>query len=71
MACRLFGTKPLSKHMSIGPPRNKLQWNFIKNTKLFIHENASENIVYEKAAILSRGKWVNNQYWHEKKPDGL
>ena len=34
---------------------NKLQWNFNKNTKLSIHENASENIVCELAAILSRG----------------
>ena len=26
---------------------NKLQWNFNRNTKLFIHENAAENIVCE------------------------
>ena len=25
-----------------------------------IHENASENIVCEKAAILCRGRWVNS-----------
>ena len=36
--------------------RNKLQWNFTQNTKLSIHENASENIVCEMAAILSRGE---------------
>ena len=35
--------------------RNKFQWNFNQNTKLFIHENACENIVCEMAAILSRG----------------
>ena len=35
--------------------RNKLQWNFHPNTKLFIHENASEYVVYEMAAIFSRG----------------
>ena len=35
---------------------NKLQWIFNQNTKIFIHENASENIVCELAAILSRGK---------------
>ena len=35
-------------------PRNKLHWNFSQNTKLFIHENASEHIVCETAAILSR-----------------
>ena len=34
---------------------NKLQWFFYQNTKLFIHENASENIVCETAAILSKG----------------
>ena len=34
--------------------RNELQWNFNQNTKLFIHENASENIVCEMGAILSR-----------------
>ena len=39
--------------------RNKLQWNFNQNIKLFIHENASENIVCEMAAILPRGRWVN------------
>ena len=33
--------------------RNKFKWNFDKKTKLFIHENASENIVCEKVAILS------------------
>ena len=38
--------------------RNKLQWNFNQNTKLFIHENTSENIVCEMAAILSSGGWV-------------
>ena len=35
--------------------KNKFQWNSNQNTKLFIHENASENIVCEMAAILSRG----------------
>ena len=39
--------------------RNKLQQNFNQNTKLFILENASENIVCEMAAISSRGRWVN------------
>ena len=31
--------------------RNKLQWNFNQNTKLSIHETASENIVCETASI--------------------
>ena len=62
MACRLFKAKPLSKPM-LGfvnwTLKNKLQWNFNQYTKLFIHEKASENIVCEMAAILSRGTWVN------------
>ena len=39
--------------------RNKVQWNFNQNKKLFIHENAFENVVCEMADILSRGRWVN------------
>ena len=41
--------------------RNRLQWNFNQNTKLFVHENASEKIVCEMVAILSRGRWVKNK----------
>ena len=37
---------------------NKRQWNFIQNTKCFIHENASEKIVCEMAVMFSRGRWV-------------
>ena len=63
MACRLFGAKPLSEPM-LGycqlNPLNKIQWIFNRNTNLFIHENASQNIVCQKAAILSRGRWVNS-----------
>ena len=33
--------------------RIKFQWKFYQNTKFFIHENASENIVCGMAAILS------------------
>ena len=36
--------------------RNKFQWNFHKNIKLFIHANASENIVCNMVTILSRGE---------------
>ena len=36
-------------------PRNRLWWNSNWNTKLFNHENAFENVVYEMVAILSRG----------------
>ena len=41
-------------------PGNKLKWNFNQKTKLFIHENASENILCEMVAILWRGRWVNS-----------
>ena len=37
--------------------RNKHQWNFNQIIKLFIHENASENIVCKMAAIFPRGRW--------------
>ena len=36
--------------------RSKRHWNFNQNTKLFIYENASENIVCEMVVILSRQK---------------
>ena len=61
-ACRLFGTKPLLNQYWVIANwtfRNKLQWNSHQNTKLFIHENAFENIVNKRVAILSRGRWVN------------
>ena len=54
MACRLFGAKPISKPALAYyqfDPRER----FNQNSKLSIHENASENIVCEMAAILSRG----------------
>ena len=41
--------------------RNKLQWNYNQNTKLFINKSASEDFVCEMAAILSRGRWVKNK----------
>ena len=34
---------------------------FQSKYKVFINENASENLVCEKAAILSRGRWVKNE----------
>ena len=39
-------------------PRNKLEWIFIQDPTLAF-TNASENIVCEMAAILSRLQWVN------------
>ena len=38
---------------------NKPQWNFNQNTKHYFHENASENIFCEIAAIMSRDRRVN------------
>ena len=38
--------------------RNKLQWKFNRNSKIFIHENAIENVVCEMAAILSQPQCV-------------
>ena len=52
MACRLFDAKPLSKPIVAYCQR---QWYFNQNTKHFIHENVSEEIVCELAAILSEG----------------
>ena len=37
---------------------SKVKVTFDENVKIFIHEIASENIVCEMAAILSRGRWV-------------
>ena len=38
-----------------GTLRNKLKWNYNNNTKLFIHENASENIVCEMEPFCPGG----------------
>ena len=39
---------------------NKLQWNFDRNSNIFIHENAFESVVCEMAAaMLSRPQCVN------------
>ena len=39
--------------------RNKIQWNFNRNSYIFIQENAFENVVCETAIISSRPQWVN------------
>ena len=38
--------------------RNKLQWNFNRNSNILIQENAVESVVCQTAAILSRPQWV-------------
>ena len=39
-------------------PRNKLQWNFNRNSYIFIQENRFENVVWKMAAILARPQCV-------------
>ena len=39
--------------------RNKLHWNFNRNSNIFIQENALESVVCEMATILSRPQCVN------------
>ena len=43
--------------------RNKLQWNFNRNSNNFIQENAFEVVVCEMAAILFRPECVNSFAW--------
>ena len=42
--------------------KNKLHWNFNRNSNIFIQENALENVVCEMAPILSRPQWVNKPF---------
>ena len=44
--------------------RNKIQWNFNRNSNIFIEENAFENIFCEMTAILSRPQCVNTGECH-------
>ena len=67
MACRLFGVKllfkPMPRYIVNWTPGNKLQWTFNQNTKFFIHENASENIVCKMAALFVQGEmslWITD-----------
>ena len=62
MACRLVGAKPLSKPMRgycFWTIRNKLQWNFNRNSYILIQENAFENVVCDMVAIMSRPQSIN------------
>ena len=65
MACRMFCAKPLPNRpnvhlLLIGHLRTNFSDIFIK-CKLFIQENAFQNVICEIAAILSREKWVKNK----------
>ena len=64
MACCLVGAKPLSETMLEYCQldfRNKLQWNFNRNSDIFFQENAIESVVCEMAAILARPVCVNTK----------
>ena len=57
MACRLFGTKPLSEPMLPYfqlDPKKHLKWNFVSNSKVFIQENALKN-----ASLQNGGHFVS------------
>ena len=63
MVCRLFGAKPLSKPMLAyinWTHKNKLPWILNRNTKLFIDENAFENVVCQIGGHCVQGGWVNS-----------
>ena len=57
--CRLFGTKqllePLPTYCQLDPQEKQTSVKFESNHKIFIHENAFENVACEMAAILSVG----------------
>ena len=60
MVCRLFDVKPLPEPTLIycqSDPSEQTSVKFI-STKLFIHENALENVICQMAAILSTGRWI-------------
>ena len=40
--------------------RNKVQWNFSRNSNIFVEKNALESVCVI-ASILSRRQWVNSQ----------
>ena len=63
MACRLDGTTPLSEPMLQYCYLNTKEQTSVKlmrNSNIFIQENAFESVVWEMAAILSRPHCVNS-----------
>ena len=46
-------------YCQLNPWKTNLSKILIKNTEHFIHENASENIIYEMAVILYRSYELN------------
>ena len=49
------GLPPIQRQAIIETNSGLLQWDFNQNIKLFIIENASENIVCEMAAVFKLG----------------
>ena len=71
MRCHLFGAKPLSKLVMVYcqlDPSEQTSVKLYQNTKLFIHENASECIVFDMATILSMGDEFSHPcvHWNGK-----
>ena len=48
--------------------RNRLQWNFNLNTKLFVHKNAPENVFYEISVMLAWGGELIRSIWSKCTP---
>ena len=64
MAWRLDVAKPLTEPTLENcqlDPGNKLQWNFNRNSNIFVQENSFENVVCKMAPILSLPQCVNKQ----------
>ena len=62
MAFRLFGAKPIPEPTVCYGQLDHWEQTLVKfesKYKIFIHENALENVFWEMAAILSREKWNN------------
>ena len=61
MACHLFGAKPLSEPMLLYCQLDHKEHISVEfYLKVFTQENALENVVCEKAAILSRPRYVKH-----------
>ena len=58
MACRLIGAKPLAEQILAYCQWDPSVQTSVKLESKYIHENAFENLVWEMAAILTRGRWV-------------
>ena len=66
-ACRLFGIKPLPEPMptyfQLGP-KEQVQWNFDRNSNIFIQGNVREYVVCKIVAILPRPQCVKCRFMY-------